>query len=89
MVNAWVMHCKEFAKKNGLAYGCAISNPECRASYHRAKRPSAKSMIDELEGLKPDDVKPLQRELAKALKGAGDPEELLSGLLRKYKYDIE
>ena len=46
-------------------------------------------MIDELEGLKPDDVKPLQRELAKALKGAGDPEELLSGLLRKYKYDIE
>ena len=83
------MHCKEFAKKNKIAYGCAISNPEFRASYHRAKRPSAKAMIDELEGLKPADYKPLQRELAKLLKGAGDPEELLSGLLRKYKYDIE
>jgi hypothetical protein len=38
MVNAWIIHVKEFAKKHDLSYGCAISTPECRQSYHRPAR---------------------------------------------------
>ncbi len=43
-------------------------------------------MVAELEGIEPADIKPVERELAKALKGAGDPEEILSRLLQKRGY---
>lgn len=41
--NAWTLHVKEFARKHNLSYGCAMSTPECRQSYHRparARRPA-------------------------------------------------
>jgi len=31
--NKWIEHVKDFAKKNSVSYGCAISMPECKASY--------------------------------------------------------
>jgi hypothetical protein len=31
--NKWVEHVKEFSKRTGKTYGCAISDPECKASY--------------------------------------------------------
>ena len=37
MVNAWIEHVKKFSKKNGLSYGCALSMPECKASYQSSK----------------------------------------------------
>lgn len=37
MVNKWVEHIRAFAKKNGLTYGCALSDPKCKSSYHDGK----------------------------------------------------
>lgn len=34
----WTLHVKEFARKHNLSYGCAMSTPECRQSYHRPAR---------------------------------------------------
>jgi hypothetical protein len=37
MANAWVEHIKRFARANGKSYGCALSDPQCRATYKNAK----------------------------------------------------
>lgn len=37
MVNKWVEHIRAFAKKNNLSYGCALSDPKCKSSYHAGK----------------------------------------------------
>ena len=37
MVNKWVEHVRQFAKENGLSYGCALSTAECKASYQSSK----------------------------------------------------
>ena len=39
-MNRWVTHVKEFSKRTGKSYGCAISDPECKASYVKAPRAS-------------------------------------------------
>lgn len=46
MVNKWIMHVKRFASENNLSYGCAITTPECKATYikePRAPRTSRKA----------------------------------------------
>jgi len=44
MVNRWVEHIRKFAKENGKTYGCALSDPACRASYKPLpKKPTQKS----------------------------------------------
>jgi hypothetical protein len=43
MVSAWISHIKEFAKKHGLTYKQAISDPECKSSYHSTKTPAEKT----------------------------------------------
>ena len=42
MVNKWVEHVRQFAKENGLSYGCALSMPECKASYQASKKATPK-----------------------------------------------
>jgi hypothetical protein len=37
MVNAWVEHVKDFARRKRVAYGCAVSNPECSKEYKTMK----------------------------------------------------
>ena len=37
MVNEWIEHVKNFARKNNLSYGCAITEPRCQASYKPKK----------------------------------------------------
>ena len=37
MVNSWVEHVKDFARRKGLAYGCAISHPDCAKEYRSNK----------------------------------------------------
>jgi hypothetical protein len=39
MPSAWVEHIKEFAKRKGMTYGCALSDAECKAEYHAKKTP--------------------------------------------------
>jgi hypothetical protein len=41
MANAWVEHVRRWAKANGVSYGCAVSKPECKASYGQAKNKTA------------------------------------------------
>jgi hypothetical protein len=41
MPNSWVEHVKRWAKANGQSYGCAISKPECKASYGQQKNKTA------------------------------------------------
>jgi hypothetical protein len=37
MPNKWVEHVKQYAKKHNLSYGCAVSDPGCKSSYHAGK----------------------------------------------------
>ena len=37
MSNKWIEHVKDFAKQNSVSYGCAISMPECKASYKKGE----------------------------------------------------
>lgn len=44
MVNAWVEHIRKFARENNKTYGCALSDPACRASYKKpTKNPTQRS----------------------------------------------
>ena len=42
MTNLWIEHVKKFSKENGLSYGCALSMPECKASYQASKKATPK-----------------------------------------------
>ena len=44
MVNKWVEHVRQFAKENGLSYGCALSTAECRESYQSSKAPKVQKI---------------------------------------------
>jgi hypothetical protein len=46
MSNNWVSHLRDFAKKNNISYGCAISNPQAKASYLQ-KYPTPEIVFDE------------------------------------------
>ena len=36
-MSRWIQHIKDFAAKNNLSYGCALSNPECSRTYRATK----------------------------------------------------
>jgi hypothetical protein len=52
MSNPWVLHVKDYAKKNDLSYMCAMSQPACKASY---KKPTPVKKIKTIE-VKPTTV---------------------------------
>ena len=56
-MTAWTEHIKAFAKEHNTTYGCALSNPECSASY-RAKRPQklTKKEKKEVSGMETQDT---------------------------------
>lgn len=61
MANRWVQFVKEYASKNNMSYGCAVSKPECKAEYRKKygdtkKLPQKKER--ELMGMEDVDVKP-------------------------------
>ena len=35
--NKWIEHVRDFAKRNSVSYGCAISMPECKTSYTKGE----------------------------------------------------
>jgi len=43
--NPWVTHVKKYAAEHNIAYGCAIANPDCKATYTK-KVKSTKKEID-------------------------------------------
>ena len=48
MANKWVEHVKEFSRKHNIPYRSALSNPECRKSYHESKSKILPETINEL-----------------------------------------
>lgn len=44
MVNPWITHVRSFANQYGMTYGCALSDPRCKASYRSA--PVAAPMVN-------------------------------------------
>ena len=85
MPNPWVTHIKQFAKKHGLAYGCALSNPECRATY-QAKKPTARQLLADVEGIEHADVAPMLADLERRLKRVGG-DAALAATLRAFGYE--
>ena len=71
-MNRWITHVKEFSKRTGKSYGCAISDPECKASYVKAPTKARASRAPKFD--KPmtrnyrKKVTPEQRERAKIVK---------------------
>lgn len=38
MVNAWIIHVKDFASKNGMKYGDALRDEDCKKAYRKSKQ---------------------------------------------------
>ena len=52
MPNAWIIHVKDFAQRNGLSYGCAMSDPNCRTEYRKTpKQPDYTKQLNRIGGL--------------------------------------
>jgi hypothetical protein len=66
---AWTDHIRDFAKRKGLSYGCALSDPECSTEYH-AKRPPKlnKKEQKEAENMGAEDVNVVKKKGKKAKK---------------------
>ena len=56
MPNPWIEHIKEFARTHNTSYGCALTMPDCKASYH-AKKPQklSKKEKKEVAGMEAED----------------------------------
>ena len=85
MVNAWVAHIKAFAAKHKIAYGCALSNPDCRASYKPKKKPSARSLLSSVDGIEKADMPAMEIALERKLKRSS-PETALDSVLKRFGY---
>ena len=52
-MSKWVEHIKDFAKRNNLTYGCALSDPKCSEEY-RIKNPKPVKSVKGKKGKKLD-----------------------------------
>ena len=48
MPSPWIQHIKDFAAKNNLSYGCAMSDPQCKATYVSVKKPTKTALKTQL-----------------------------------------
>lgn len=69
-MSKWIEHIKEFAKKTNKSFGCALSDPECSASYRRKK--------NEPEQITPSPTKvKTKKPKVELIIEEGEPEELV------------
>ena len=54
MPNFWIEHVKEYSRIHNLHYGCALSMPECKASYKPKKMTKAKAEPKEPKAKEPE-----------------------------------
>lgn len=66
-MTAWTDHVKEFARQHNTTYGCALSMPDCSASY-RAKKGEAPKRAPRIKKMKASDMMP--KETRKGLQSA-------------------
>ncbi len=38
-VNKWILHIRDYAKRNKVTYSCALSDPKCLEEYKQKKLP--------------------------------------------------
>ena len=77
-------HIRAWAAKNKVPYGCALSNPQCRASY-KSKKPTARQLLADVEGIDRADVGPMLADLDKRLRRVG-ADAALAATLRAFDY---
>lgn len=84
MTNRWIEFVKDFAKKNNLSYGCALSEPKLKEQY-RAKYGSSKKISSkkERETMSMEDVN--IKEIPKSESELMGAEDINVGL-KKQKY---
>jgi hypothetical protein len=86
-MTAWTEHIKDFAKRKGMTYGCALSDPECSKEYKDKRPPKLnKKEKKEVSGMEAQDTNVAQKEniqmvISEAKKGRGRP--------KKYETDEE
>jgi hypothetical protein len=78
MVNRWVEHIRKFAKENNKTYGCALSDPACRASYKSGKAPTQKSERASMGGNDVNRARSVRSELRNMAKRRDALEDLKS-----------
>ena len=79
MVNKWIKHVQDYAQKNNLSYGCALSKPDLKDGYI----PSVKMSNKEKMKLKDDAiVKGIVNSLVKRIKLMTDADHPI--VLMKY-----
>ena len=44
MPNAWIDHIFDYADKKNITFGCALSNPNCLATYRKKKSKKLQSI---------------------------------------------
>ena len=49
MSNPWIEHVKDFAKRNNVSYGCAISMSECKSSYAKTDKTDKTNKTDKTD----------------------------------------
>jgi len=96
MANSWVEHVRKFASKNGISYGCAVSDPECKASYHKQKARNAKKTrtpAQEMEGMGGEDVNVAEKPKKAQPKAKAQPktkaQPKAKAKPREPKYDVQ
>ncbi len=82
--NSWVVFVKNYAKKNKIAYACAVSDPECKRLY-RSQKPNATQLLDELDGLEAADYNAMHAFLENKLKRSS-AEVAIAAVLKKFGY---
>ena len=75
-MSAWVKHIKEFAKSKGIAYGKALSDPECKSSYHANKGKGLEAEATPVKEEAKPEVKPETTEEVKPKRKGRPPKYL-------------
>ena len=71
-MTAWTDHIREYAKKHGLTYACALSQPDCAATYKAKKEVPAKAVIGKA-------VRVSKKKMAEAAKAEPKPAKAVIG----------
>lgn len=85
-MTAWTEHIKDFAKRKGITYGCALSDADCKAEYH-AKRPPKlnKKEKKEVSGMEAEDINVAKKDNIQMVIS----EKKMRGRPKKYETDEE
>ena len=89
----WINHIKNYAAQHGLSYACALSNPDCSASYKKSKTNNQSTSTNNEGLISSIEEKAKQRRLQAMSKNSKHEQELnhrnLRSLANGYVVNIE